>query len=65
MSRSFKIAVEISIPKGTSIERACGEVKELSEFLNEDLHFKFNGVTLTTKNMSIVEMVKSYSESRG
>jgi len=65
MANNFKIHVEVSVPKGTSIERACGEVKELSEFLNEDLYFKFNGVTMTTKNMSITEMVKSYSESRG
>lgn len=65
MSNSFKIKVEVSIPKGITIERACGEVKELSEFLKEELYFKFNGVPITTNGKSILEMVKSYTESRG
>lgn len=62
--RTFQIEVSVVVPKNTTIERACGEVKELSEFLKEDIDFKFNGVNISTANKTINEMVKSYMVSR-
>lgn len=40
------------------------EVKELSEFLKQDIYFEFNDVPISTLNKSINEMVESYTKAR-
>ena len=50
--------------KGSDIQTVCGEVKELSEFLKQDIYFEFNGVSISTLNKSINEMVESYTKAR-
>lgn len=65
MANVYRIEVKVEAPKGMSIQNACGEVKELSEFLGKDLTFEFNEVPITTKNKSIKEMIDSYMTSRG
>lgn len=58
------IRVTIYPRKGAEIRTVCGDVKELSEHLGEELTFQFNGVDLTTDNKSINEMVDSYIKAR-
>jgi len=60
----MNISVKITPIKGRSIEKVCGDVKELSEFLKSEIVFEFNGVPITTENKSINEMVLSYSTAR-
>ena len=58
------INVIIEVRKGTTIQDACDSVKVLSEFIGEDIEFKFNGNVITTKNKSINDMVDSYLKQR-
>jgi hypothetical protein len=58
------IEVKITPVKGSDIQKVCGEVKELSEFLKQDIYFEFNGVSISTLNKSINEMVESYTKAR-
>lgn len=60
----FAIKVTVAPVKGKDIKEVCGDVKELSEFLECDLTFQFNGVEITTANRSINEMVESYVKAR-
>lgn len=64
MTRFHGIWIDVKPLRGTSINNACSHVKELSEYLQQDLSFKFNGVEITTKNQSINDMIKSYNLHR-
>lgn len=54
------IFITLEPQKGASIRAVCDSAKELSEFLKEEVKFEFNGVPLTTHNMSINDMVEKY-----
>lgn len=58
------IEVKVTPIRGSDIQKVCGEVKELSEFLKQDIYFEFNGVPISTLNKSINEMVESYTKAR-
>ena len=58
------IKIEIKPKSGKSIDQVCGDVKELSEFMKEELDFKFNGVYVTTDNHSINDMIRIYRTSQ-
>lgn len=60
----YNIEVKVIPVKGSDIQKVCGEVKELSEFLKQDIYFEFNGVSISTLNKSINEMVESYTKAR-
>lgn len=60
----YNIEVKVIPVNGSDIQKVCGEVKELSEFLKQDIYFKFNGVPISTLNKSINEMVESYTKAR-
>lgn len=55
------IFVKLEPQKGANIQTVCDSAKELCEFLKQDVEFEFNGVPLTTRNLSINEMVEKYS----
>lgn len=59
-------AIEVSIkPKPKQhINKVCADAKLLSEYINRDIVFEFNGVRITTENKSINEMVDSYMYAR-
>ena len=58
------LRLKIDIKKDTDIKEACSDVKELAEFLNEDLSFNFNGVYITTTLNSINDMINGYLKQR-
>lgn len=58
------LIVTITPQRNTDIRTACESAKELSEFIKTDIEFEFNGVRITTKNMSINEMIDSYLKQR-
>lgn len=60
----MNIEVKIIPVKGSDIRKVCEEVKELSDFLEQDIYFEFNGVPISTENKSINEMVESYTIAR-
>ena len=55
------IKVNITVNKGTDIKTACDSAKMLSELSKQEIDFVFNGVTITTVNKSINEMVQTYT----
>ena len=55
------VLITLEPQKGASIRAVCDSAKELSEFLKQEFKFQFNGVPLTTLNMSINEMVEKYT----
>lgn len=54
------LQLKIEVYPGTEIRVACEEIKRLSIFLGEDLHFYFNGILMTTEGYSINDMVDNY-----
>jgi hypothetical protein len=56
------ISITVTPKSGKTIQEVCGDVKELSELLKEEITFNFNGILLTAHdNISINEMVQNYS----
>jgi len=58
------INIKIEPKRGKSIDQACGDAKELSEFIKEEVEFEFNGVFVTTENHSIDDMIRIYRTSQ-
>lgn len=58
------LKVEVTPHTGTKIEQACSEAKELSEFIKQEVTFLFNGVSISTYDKSINDMVDSYLTQR-
>lgn len=58
------LKLEIKVKPGTEIRTACEEVKLLSEFVKEELYFKFNDVHISTDGKSINDMVDNYLKQR-
>lgn len=56
--------ITITPKKGATIKDCCSLAKEISETIESEIIFHFNNVEITTKNMSITEMVNSYLTQR-
>ena len=60
-----KLKITVEIARGADITTACGQVKELSEFLGRPVEFRFNGVSLAASDkLSINDMASYYSHQR-
>ena len=55
------IMITIAPQQNKHIDDVCKDVKILSEHLDTDLSFTFNGVLITTENNSINEMIRIYT----
>lgn len=54
------LLLDIKPMTGAKIGEVCSDAKALSEVIDAKIEFVFNGVLLSTENMSINEMVDKY-----
>lgn len=65
MKRFDSLFITVEVQKGTNISRVAVEVCDLANFLEEDIHFKFNEVAIVARpGMLDVEVARQYWNTR-